>query len=79
MPNLPPPLVLIMRRYCELFHIPTFTVQRTVSSLIMIFPIAKLQTLHFVGFYQYYIKMHLHFSDPLDQTFSETFHSLEGV
>ena len=75
--NLPPPLilplVLITKHYCDLFHIRPITVQRTMS-----FPEAKLQTLRIVVFFQYYIKMHLHFSDPLDQTFSETFHSLEG-
>ena len=52
MPNLPLPLVLplvsIMRRYGDLFHIWPFTVYRLKS--IMSVPEAKLQTLRIVGF-----------------------------
>ena len=83
MPNLPPPLVLplvsIMRRYGDLFSYSAIYCTAYHLKFIMAFPVAKLQTLHFVGFYQYYIRMHFQFSDPLDKTFSETFHSLEDV
>ena len=85
MPNQPPPLVLplvsIMRCYGDLFHIWPFTVQRTISSpsFIMSFPVTKLRTLRFVGFINITSRCTSIFSDPLDQTFSETFHSLEDV
>ena len=62
-------LVSIMRRYVDLFHIFEHLQYTIPSQVDGDFSSSKASDPMFCQFYQYHIKMHLHFTDQLDQRY----------